>query len=702
MEKKKLLKLKVPLLSAGMKKAARNEEPEEKRRYGGKTYRIYKVQRYLAAAVEEEILKVGLYTRESVVSGENMPQYIVYLSRKEKEFATYDVHEKKWRTAKIDNLHMDRGECCRSFYSGMNMQTDRDRRLVNEYFKTGSNREIMAAVLDFQSDIRKENLIRKHRNEQEQIDEVMNEVPELPKDFDRWIVNKGFKKHEYLFYKRERPYRIAECLCTHCGKWTYAPVKPEHNKKTKCPVCKTEVTFKSWNRQQTVQDGEWVGILQRLTDRTGYILRGFTCKVTRRFENGWDNYELTKCEDIRVRLDHNFITREFFEYGEWGYTGVIRWCHICRKSPYGGYYGERNFGHAVMYTANLKRELKGSGIAYCNVAKYFAKDKGERTEPAYILATLGSYPMMEYLEKSGFHKIAEEIMGGKMRSGVIDRDAVSLKDALKIDKQRMERLKRLSGGWKMLKALQYEQSSGNRFSDEQLSYIEREHIDVFELEYARTQMNIPRMINYLRRQGEINKMSFHTVKRYYRDYLDMAAERGMDITDEIVCHNGRMMEFHNCYLEEKNRQENEKRDGEVDRKFIRIHKEYKVNQEHFGYGDEEYVVMAPKRASDITREGRLQHHCVGASDRYMEAMERHESYILFLRRKNMEDMPYYTLEAEWNGEIIQAYAAYDRKPDWDTVSRLLDKWSEEIGKRLKKENNAVAPAQTDAAAMAAG
>lgn len=702
MNKNNLLKLKMPKLPPGMRDAALHEKPVEKKTYGSTTITTYKINCYLTASVEDEILKVGLFTRDGIVSGINTPQYVVYLSKKEKEFLTYDVIEGKWRTAKIDNLHLDRGNFCSSLYPRVNVQTDRERKLVNEYFGTGINREIMAAVLDFQSDIRKGNLIKKHQSEQRQIDEVMNEVPELPKDFDGWIKNKGFIKHEYLFYKKEKPYKMADCLCTHCGKWTYAPVKPEHNKKTKCPLCKTEVTFKSWNRQQTIKDEEWTGILQKLKDGTGYILRGFTCNIIRRYNRGWDSCELTKNEDIRVRLDKNFAPAEYFEYGEWGYTGIKRWCHTCRKSPYNSWYGDRTFGNAVMYTRNLKRELKGSKIAYCNAAKYFAPNKGEHTDAETILKILGRYPMIEFLEKGGYHKIVEEIMKGRMRSGVIDHSAATLKEALKIDKQRMERLKRLSGGWKMLKALQYEQSSGCRMSDELLSCIESESIDIYELEYARTQMSIPRIISYLKRQAEINGRTFAEMKRYYRDYLDMAAERGMDVTDEIVCHNSRMMEYHNRYLEEKNKHENQERDREVNKKFARICTDHRINQEHFGYEDEKYVIAAPKRASDITMEGRLLHHCVGASDSYIKNMAERKSFILFLRRKDMADMPYYTLEAKWGGKIIQAYAAYDRQPDWEEVSGVLGKWSEEIKIRLikeNKENNEAAPAHP---VMAAG
>ena len=49
------------------------------------------------------------------------------------------------------------------------------------------------------------------------------------------------------------------------------------------------------------------------------------------------------------------------------------------------------------------------------------------------------------------------------------------------------------------------------------------------------------------------------VLRYYGDYLQMAEERGMDLTDEIVCRNNRMYEFHNKYL--KNGTEKKRRCG---------------------------------------------------------------------------------------------------------------------------------------------
>ena len=59
--------------------------------------------------------------------------------------------------------------------------------------------------------MKEEALYRKHRSEIEEIDATMKEVPELPKNFDDWVIKNCFK--ETLFYERERD-RIDGQKCT--------------------------------------------------------------------------------------------------------------------------------------------------------------------------------------------------------------------------------------------------------------------------------------------------------------------------------------------------------------------------------------------------------------------------------------------------------------------------------------------------------
>jgi hypothetical protein len=155
----------------------------------------------------------------------------------------------------------------------------------------------------------------------------------------------------------------------------------------------------------------------------------------------------------------------------------------------------------------------------------------------------------------------------------------------------------------------------------------------------------------------------------------------MDITDEIVCHQSRMMEYHDRYTERKNRQENRTRDREVDLKYKNIQKNAKKYEERFKFQTKDLEIVVPSRASDITREGRKQHHCVGASDIYISNMDSERYFILFLRRRSDPKKPYYTLEVSWDGEIKQFYAAYDRQPDKEKIEKVLEEFTRTVEKR---------------------
>ena len=61
-------------------------------------------------------------------------------------------------------------------------------------------------------------------------------------------------------------------------------------------------------------------------------------------------------------------------------------------------------------------------------------------------------------------------------------------------------------------------------------------------------------------------------------------------------------------------------------------------------------------------------------------MDKRESFIIFLRKQEEPEVPYYTIETDGT-RVIQAYGAYDRKPDWTMVNKLLQEWIQEVRKR---------------------
>lgn len=145
-----------------------------------------------------------------------------------------------------------------------------------------------------------------------------------------------------------------------------------------------------------------------------------------------------------------------------------------------------------------------------------------------------------------------------------------------------------------------------------------------------------------------------------------------------------------------------KRDITLDQiaEILGICRDLERNRKVFAWQQDGYFVRPAESAEDIIHEGRLQHHCVGASDAYMAKMAARESWICFLRKKEAPEEPWYTVEVDKNG-IKQAYAAYDRKPDWEETDKILKAWMQQVKKNFEAVEAEESKAQKEKL-MAAG
>lgn len=671
MKKKMLKELPELLVTPAIRDAEKRDKLKTYTGYGGPV-KAMEYPRFYRAAVHGDILQVALFTHDSIRCG-NRPLYTIFIDKEQDEHVTL-TQEGKWRKGKINSLEVDgrTWEVTQKEWSSQG-----DRKLVNNFFNTGENKNVYQAVLQWQSDLGVRALKKRWASEIEQIDAVMSEVPEEPKNLKEWISSHVFD--ESVFYYKNKKRVIG--YCTHCKSWVDMQ-QVSHGEKGKCPRCRAVVTWRSWRKQKTVEDEQWVGVLQRLQDESGYILREYRCRIKWRLENDWENPELNIWEVYRTRLGKTLNEEEQYEWAEWKYTGINRWCHPVSHGYQGAY---TRFGKARMYTANMRKELKNEQFARVNVAKIMDYGRSYK-DPAYILKRLYRYPYIEYLQKAGLHRLTREIMEAKEYSSCFDSEKKKINEALKLDKQRYNKLKEWNGGSNTLYLLQLEQSFGGRITKEISEWAEKEKgVMGLETLCRRTGLNVVQQLNYIKKQMELMHKDLHNTENIYADYLNMAEDRGMDIKDDIVCRQKNMREYHDRYAEEKNAENNRKRDKEVNRKFAQIAQQYAQNTEHFALEDKNLMIVVPRRASDITAEGRKQHHCVGASDIYMKKMNEGKTYIVFLRDKKNPKTPYYTIEVGWDGDVKQWYAAYDRKPDEEKIKKVLECWKKQIKERCKKE-----------------
>ena len=197
-------------------------------------------------------------------------------------------------------------------------------------------------------------------------------------------------------------------------------------------------------------------------------------------------------------------------------------------------------------------------------------------------------------------------------------------------------------------------------------------------------------MNYIEKQmPEIHPFQAPDKRRelasLYVDYIRMCVINERDMTDPHKIYPADLEAAHDREYVRMNKNRSEAEKKEKNRKNPNIKKDAAGYNRQYRYQNEKYIIRAPKDAAEILEEGLTLDHCVGRMG-YIEAMNRHETVILFMRKKSAKNTPYYTLEVK-NGVITQAYGKSDKKPDWKEVGPFLEAFKQ--AKLEKKEERQV-------------
>lgn len=647
---------------------------------------------YFTAQKENEILAVSAYSRMTLAAGCNTPLFTTFIDLDNEKWITHIGA--KWSEAYTANTIRDikEGNILQKTSSeiAVDMFDKEDLDLCNEALGVNKS-SIMLAVDAWQDYARGKDNELKGKKRIEKWNRQMAMLPDLPDDFEKWAEYDATAQSNFLFYKRKGD--KTEAFCTHCGNTFTTTQKMRHTKgepghyayraedKYFCPHCNTWLAAKAWKKQKELRTTDYLLIAQK----AGPYIAFRKFRITKRFgyEDFTEKWKTWKgmTETLRVFADpHTFQSIESYTERVVDIHGKVMWA----ETKEGGYYGlpdKRPYesGTGIAYLKNIDEVLEGTSVRPV-VAKMFFERKNESLQFNLQVASKKGY--LEYMAKAGLKNLMRQAIRGH---DVKNKKAKDLKGLLGLNGQQLRKLKDLDGNFYMIDAMRYVEKKGEKINDEALRLISNIEIAVENLPMERTGMSLQRMINYICRQSNEGCGSFRETVTMYKDYLRLAQERGMDIKDEIVCHTPRLREMHDRYVEEKNAKKNAAEEARVNKMFAAIAKDFERNKEHFEYEKEGLVIVVPERANDIKIEGRLQHHCVGASDTYMKRMNKRESFIVFLRKKEEPMVPYYTIETDYDGNILQSYSAYDRKPDWEKVEPVLKGFTRLIAKRAEKE-----------------
>lgn len=664
MRKKMLMELKpLKVMSRYIADAKESEKSLIKEKGEKGKYRMY-----CRAAIEKGILKVNLFAVSDIEENVKFPRYRLFISRKERRFITYDEKLKKWRAALLESILWD---AMINFYNIY--VNDRDTKVIQIYLKT--MRPAIWALEEYQANIRKEQRIRHDKKLTDSWDQVMKTVPGLPKNWIAWVSKYGIMEH-YIFYKYQKN-GATNGYCTYCKK--HVPIRsPKYNQKGHCNICGQPVTFRSVGKSGRFCTKWYRVYLVQRRKTSGFVIRIFQARTWYK-KAGNADCETTCHEEQRRIFSANGKEISNFVYGLFK-RREMRW--ILYWKPW--YYtccGIQYKGNVYPYTlSDLSRhELKETGLR-----EYALRQK--KIDPGKYLYLWQTYPVLEQIVKAGLFQLVDDILEYRA-TDAIKRKGRKPTEFLSVTKKEFRRLRDMNGGAKELKWLQFEKSSGRIIKDEEIYWMAKEELEPKDLQFVLDRMSICQVRHYLVKQSEKSGDDISHILQVWKDYLSMAGKLRLDVYDSIIYRTSDLQRRHSEAVIQMEEKKKEIRRRELEEKYVGFQEQLIALKEKYEFSAGEYQIVAPKSINDILYEGDTLHHCVNKTDNYFDRIASKESYILFLRKKENPEVPFYTLEAEPDGTIRQKRAEFDRQnKDIDEVTSFLRLWQKEIQKRLTKKD----------------
>lgn len=674
MKRKELEQLPILTATTAMLKQAKMEKLVKRSYYSDAEYVNFF---YARSKILGKYLKVAFYMTEALRAGGRKPQFELFLDYASQDFLTYSYKEEKWSNAMYCHLPISR------YYwrSGQFVQIPApDAKRICQYLKHENADDPIAAIESFQQGVREGRLLARYKKETNPWDTAMSKIPQLPKDWNRWVSKVGVEQN-YMFYRYQRG-GVKSGYCSYCDR--EIPIRrPKHNTFTRCPRCRKKMQFKALGKMGCFRtDKNYVYLMQPYPG--GFVIREFLAERSYSKEE-YRNVAAYYHEVRRAIFDADAKPLQAFYWGLYKQR-KLRW--IKGYNCGDGYYPDevgRVYGRTLPYFARTCLQRTGlPELIRANV----------KTDPEKYLAVLRTMPMLEQLTKAGLFQLVSECMQNYYSLRSLFRNAPTQKGLapkLGVNRLALARLRQNQGGGAFLQWLQYENQTGTSISDFVIRWMCKERIDPQKLQFIADRMHYGQIQHYLNRQMQELNLSSSRVIELWKDYLSMASRFGYDTNDPIVYRVRRLQQRHDELAIRNKKREFAPRIEEILRTYPHVKENLQAIQEKYAFAGEQFQLQVPSTLEDILIDSWKLCNCIANSDTYWERLERKESYLLFVRKASDPDTPYYTVEAEPDGTVRQVRTYYNRQnDDIGEVRTFLKEWQKQLTKQLTQKDKQLA------------
>lgn len=535
------------------------------------------------------------------------------------------------------------------------------------------------------------------------VNAMMAKVPKIPAGIKEWLNQRELGGMDYMTRNGNESY-----TCSKCGQECEpkditkedGTQKIRHKDMVICPKCGSVVQI--IKRSKGVNVKTHFSMIQPI-DTEVSVARHFTGYI----ECGeWHKKRIGITEDVRVILFKNPNKVQCSLYYE-QYT-VSNWI------PDGGLFTGGCFDNksnrankqectGFLYDGGIEEAFKDTAYEpwtrlFIQLSAAGQKLNYNRMMCAY--ENTNYMDMMEMLFRGRFFRLLREQServsvwnGGYF--GDMSLDAESIEDVFGIaDRQKINRIRDKNGGQNMVDWMRWSERHRQKISDKALTWLISNGIETDDMSWTECRFSIEQAMNYMERQRKESYpgKKIKQVISQYEDYMEMCRKLQKDTSDEMVYRPRELKRRHDEAVALIELQRAQIQADEYSQKYPEAEKVLGEIKSKFEYDGEEFFIMVPEKIVDVVVEGRVLHHCAGATDRYFDRIKSHETYICFCRKKSEPETPFYTIEVEPGGTIRQHRGMYDEEPDIEKVKPFLKEWQKEIRKRMTERDHELAAA----------
>lgn len=481
-----------------------------------------------------------------------------------------------------------------------------------------------------------------------------------PKDLAEYI-RRNCARHSYMFFSD----KIGKAMCSRCGtEFDLADLphmKHEASNRVQiwCPECGTQVTPKDMRYGR-----------KKLTDR-GRItwtkaIKGVTFFETDEFIIDYKaphpTVLIAPVEMIRLSAK----SQERWDWDWW--DGWYQVKVIDLKAPPQVY--AISDWHDHLYDRETGQIDVGTDLRYANrdVERFYDMYFDERWMIARLIRYLSDflkYPAIEILEKSGFETIVANRANG-VKSKYINIRAKDLRKILKVDGADVKALRQIDPSIGFMESLHQIRKKAPWAKVEdiaELGAIMGRFVDARKMAMVETHTDMSKL--YRRLLEERRATGDLVTLGDYADYLEAVVRLGRRL-DKRTLYPKNFLEAHDQAM-----QEAEENKSSIDAaNFARFQTEITGMTEPYISGD--LLIRPAKTPQELRNESQALNHCVRT---YVEDVSAGRTSILFIRKTEAPEKPYYTLELNREGRVVQC-RGFKNKAYPLEVGKFIHEWEQ--------------------------